>query len=56
MFKFTESDSYTPIFDSAGYSGANFILGIGPMFGTMIYYVLFLVVRKLFTSCIKDKG
>ena len=56
MFKFTPSESYTPIFDQAGYTGSNFIIGIGPMFGTIIFYVLFLAVRKLFTGYIKGTG
>jgi hypothetical protein len=53
MFKFTETESYTPIFDQASFTGSNFIIGIGPMFGSMIYYALFLAVRKLLTSYIK---
>ena len=47
IFRFKETDSYNSIFDDAGFSGSNFILGIGPMFMMMVYYCLYLAFREM---------
>ena len=44
---FTETNSYSDIFDQAGYNGSNFILGIGLMFPTIVYYFFYLTVRAI---------
>lgn len=56
IFNFQETESYTPIFEQASFTGSNFIIGIGPMFGTMIIYALFLIVRKLVVRCLKGRN
>jgi len=47
IFTFSETPSYNHIFDSAEYSGANFILGVAPMFLIAVFYGLFLIARAL---------
>jgi hypothetical protein len=53
IFDFENTDSYTPIFETASYTGSNFIIGIGPMFGTMVIYALYLIVRIIVVRCLK---
>ena len=47
IFYFKETPSFSQIFDDAGYSGSNFIIGIGLMFIMIVFYGFFLAIRVI---------
>ena len=51
IFKFSENQAFSPIFEEAELEGSNFIMGIGPMFMFMFFYALFLLIRHFVMKC-----
>lgn len=47
IFHFTKTESFSPIFEQAGYEGSNFINGTGILLGILIFYGIFLGIRKI---------
>jgi hypothetical protein len=47
IFHFSDTPSYNDIFEIGEYSGANFILGVAPMFIIAVFYGIFLIFRAL---------
>ena len=44
--KLHKGESFSPSFDSAGMDGSNFIVGIGPIFVSMIAFPIYVLIHK----------
>ena len=55
IFNFSDTESFGPTFENAGFEGSNFINGIGTMFAFMAFYALFLIIRLFVIIFCKNK-
>jgi hypothetical protein len=55
IFRFKETSSFSGIFENAGFTGSNFIIGIGPMFILMVLYIIYLAFRALVLFYCKEE-
>jgi hypothetical protein len=55
ILHFKKTESFSQIFENASFTGSNFIIGIGPMFLMMVFYVFYLAIRGLVLRCFKEK-
>ena len=47
VFNFHETESFSPTFEEAGMEGSNFILGIGPIFLSMVLFPIYVAVHQM---------
>ena len=51
LFTFTETPSFSEVFEDSSFEGSNFIIGAGPLFLTICVYVIYLINRLLWQVC-----
>ena len=55
VFHFKTTESVSTIFDDAGYTGSNFIIGIGPIFLMLVLYAIYLAIRAIVRRNCKEE-